>query len=175
MAVVPTVYAQTATVEQMLVRAGAAISPPALAAWMNSTMTPYVQQRAKERFRREGDNASGKWKQLSPITKDFRAIYGFPPGPINRRTGELEAYITGSPSRVTMTNIGVQMVYPGVAAGGWLEEKVKTAQAGKDDPKTDARPVLALDPSTDLMFTLRSLAEWVHLYISRGKAPRGMR
>lgn len=167
----PTVYVEAQTVQALLTRAMLGVSPPSMLAWLNASVDPYLRQRASSRFASEGDDASGKWAGLQASTLSFRAAGGFPPTPINRRTGELEAYITGSPSRTEMTMMGANLTFPGSPPSGWLATKVATAQEGKSDPATVARPVLAVS-ATDVSWTLTSMAQWIGQYIM-GKTPMG--
>lgn len=172
---VPTMMVDTSRVDALLLRAQAAYSTASMVAWLSGPMTQNVQRRAQERFLDQGEDVSGggwsPWEPLLPTTREIRASYGFGPLPINVRTGELERYITGSASKVSPTGTGAAMVYPDAAPSGWLEEKVRTAQAGKvasaSKSQTPARPVLGLS-TPDLEFALVSLGTWLVTAINGG-------
>ena len=137
------------------------LSDLALAGYLRATMEPFLQERAEDRFRMEGDDASGRWLPLSPVTRNIRQTSGFPPdSPINRRTGELEDYITQSPGAVGAAPGGIQLTYPGSTPSGPLYTKVETAQRGKPSPRTQPRPVLAVG-AYDMAFFQLSLVRYI--------------
>lgn len=155
------VVGDTVGVHHALRHLEAKLESPAMMAFMQTVIYPFITQRAVARFRNEGDEVSGKWAPLARATVNFRQSMGFPgEHPINRRTGELERYITGSPAAILPIGGGVMMKYPPQAATGSLGEKVMTAQKGKGRPSTRPRPVLALGIA-DLSFTLTSLATYI--------------
>jgi hypothetical protein len=168
-----TVITEVKSVQALLAAAHFAIGPPSMAAWLSGPMTHNIQQRAQERFLGQGEDISdggggwSNWEPLQDSTISWRASAGYGATPINVRTGELESYITGSPSNVTPTGTGASLVYPGTPASGTLATKVQTAQAGKATPQTDPRPVLGLS-SPDLEFALMSLGTWIATSISSG-------
>ena len=133
-------------VQQMLQTIDSALSPVGLAQFLHGVVGPWVKQRAADRFKTEGDDAVGKWAPLQETTVKIREAAGFGgPHPINKRTGELEAYITGG-------QVGVQ-VAPGLGVMTFpqdppktiaLKTKVETAQRGRSNPSTGPRPVLGL-------------------------------
>lgn len=126
-------------------RLDVALSPTGLTTFLDTKVDPYLRARAAARFASEGDDAVGAWQALTPTTEHFRETEGFPSShPINRRTGELEAYIIGEDALVTPMGAGANLQLPGRAATGYLAEKFKTAQQGKASPRTPARPVLGL-------------------------------
>ena len=126
-----------------------------MAAFLGAEVGPYLQRRAAARFKTEGDSASGKWAPLLPATQNIRATSpGWqvgPAHPINKRTGELEAWVTQGQWAAMSHPEGASLRYPSNAPNGELAEKVQTAQKGKSKPRTVARPVLAVD-ETDVMF-----------------------
>jgi hypothetical protein len=143
-------------------------TPQALAKFMTRTVGPYLQERARLRFRNEGDDVSGKWAPLSQTTNAFRESSGFPPDhPINQRTHRLEQYITGTRAGVAPTTDGAQLTFPAVPPDGVMAKKVATAQYGKAKPRTPARPVLGIN-ETDIAFVRLSLEEYI------GQAMRGI-
>lgn len=148
-------------VQAMLRKLDTAFDPIGLAIWMKASVDPYLRARALGRFRAEGDDASGKWEPLQASTASIRAESGFgPTHPINKRTGEMENFILNTRSSFFTTNMGVEMEFPGRQPQGELEDKIKTAQAGRDMPATTARPVLAIN-ETDLAYVLTSLAFYI--------------
>jgi hypothetical protein len=149
-------------VERMLDRLNMAVSPVALAGFMQATVGPYLQQRAKARFRSEGDDASGKWAELSTTTHSFRINAGYAPDhPINRRTGRLENYITETQVGVQATaSGGAQVTFPKNPPRGATAEKLRTAQHGRHHPRTVPRPVLAIN-ETDMGFMITALHQYI--------------
>lgn len=150
-------------VQAMLERIDTALSPTGLSAFLNVSVEPWVRSRAKARFKNEGDSAVGRWAPLRPATQEIRSSGEWPVGPtspINRRTGELEEYITGSDGMVAVFGMGAQLSYPKPSTKKSIIEKMKTAQRGRTSPGTVPRPVLGLD-ERDLTHVLTSLAFWV--------------
>jgi hypothetical protein len=133
-----------------------ALSGAGMSAFLGSNIGPWLQHRAQDRFLDEGDSASGKWAPLTPATQEVRENMGYPRShPINKRTGELEDYVTGSSWLVLPTPTGAMLTYPGggQTKKGRIRDKVRTAQKGSPSGKTPPRPVLAVD-ETDLMFLM---------------------
>ena len=133
-------------VQEMLNSIDSALSPVGLAAFLYGAVGPWVKQRAADRFTSEGDDVTGKWAPLQQTTVEIRESYGFEGAhPINRRTGELEAYITEGEVGVTAApGIGVLKFPQNPPATKSGREKLKTAQKGRTSPATVARPVLGL-------------------------------
>jgi hypothetical protein len=152
-------------VTKMLLSLEAKLSPNGLTGFLGVTVFPYLLGRAKQRFQNEGDDVVGKWAPLAPATELIRTAQGFSPAhPINKRTGELENYITqGSISSSVLQNpMGAVLTHPSAPPAGKLASKVRTAQRG--DPKfargVPARPVLGMNES-DLSFVMIELAFYV--------------
>jgi hypothetical protein len=146
-------------VERMLEVIDSSLSATGLAAFLFGSVGPWVQQRAEERFKNEGDDVSGKWAPLMPRTQEIRENYGFGGShPINKRTGQLEDYITqGQVDVVTSPGYGI-LRFPGNPPNDTgLRQKMKTAQQGRAEPNTVARPVLGLNEK-DLVAILNMLA-----------------
>jgi len=134
-------------VQEMLDTVDSALSPVGLAAFLYGAVGPWVKERAQDRFAQEGDDVSGKWAPLQASTVEIRESQGFEGAhPINRRTGELEEYITqGQVGVVTTPGFG-NLTYPqNPPATKGLKEKLSTAQKGRTSPRTVARPVLGLN------------------------------
>ena len=145
-------------VDRMLDHIEAATSPVGLELFMQTTVEPWLRERAQQRFSNEGDDVVGKWEPLQPSTEMIRSQSGYGGDhPINVRTGDLEDYITQSPALIKTLPSGSALTYPGNKAGGELLAKVETAQGGKKYPFTVPRPVLGMNEN-DLLFVLTGLA-----------------
>jgi len=152
-------------VHRMLEHLGTSLAPPAVGTWLGMTVDPWIRQRARERFRREGDDVTGPWAPLKMATQQIRSQQGYGSAhPINRRTGRLEAYITGGPNRITIHSLGATLYLPGNPPFGELKTKVETAQFGKVKPSTVARPVMGMN-ERDLLAVLTDLS----LYLAVGQ------
>lgn len=135
-------------------------SPPALAYFMHTRALNWLQRRARDRFATEGDDASGGWQLLTDATVNIREAKGFVPIRINRRTSELHNWVVNAEGAVVTSPSLTQLTWPGPAGGGELEEKMRTAQQGKSDPRTPARPVVAVN-EVDLMSILTLLGDFL--------------
>lgn len=151
-----------AGVQHMLNAIDSALSVTGLAAFLYGDVGPWVKERAQQRFESEGDDVSGKWAPLMETTVDIRERGGFEGAhPINKRTGELEAYITqGQVGVVSSPGIGVLKFPQNEPKSKGLREKMKTAQGGRAVPNTVPRPVLGLN-ERDLSEVLVMLAFFV--------------
>lgn len=147
-------------VQRMLEVLDTALNPVAIAAFLGAAVGPYLEKRAEARFADEGDDAVGQWAPLKEVTVGIREAQGYGAGPINHRSGELEEYITGSGSAIVAHSWGASLTFPGASPVGELEEKVRTAQQGKDYPATVPRPVLGIS-ETDLVYVLTALAHHI--------------
>lgn len=128
-----------------------------LTAFLGASIGPYLSQRAKQRFASEGDDVTGPWAPLKPATITIRQSQNYGSGPINRRTGELENWVVGSGWDAYPTGMGASMRFPGKPPTGELKAKVQTAQGGRVNPPTVARPVLGLNEN-DLLFLQTAFA-----------------
>jgi hypothetical protein len=144
-------------VEKALADLATLFSNEGLTAFMGTIVAPYLAKRAKERFASEGDDVVGKWFPLTPYTKNLRREQGFGEGPINRRTGELENWVTSGTFFPYPAGGGVTMRYPRDKPTGELRKKVQTAQGGKVKPRTPPRPVVGVN-EIDLGFVTSALA-----------------
>jgi hypothetical protein len=147
-------------VDLMITRLEYLLGPAGMSAFLVGQVTPYLKGRAANRFANEGDAVSGRWSALSPVTISIRTSMGYGgEHPINRRTGALERWVTGStPSLVTSPAVSV-LTYPGNPPTGKLRDKVVTAQTGQmgKSSGTVPRQVLGMD-STDYIAILGMLA-----------------
>jgi hypothetical protein len=155
------------SVEAMFRAAHVTLETVSIAAWLRGPMLEFIQERAEERFLMEG-NDDGPWKELKQATLDIRMSLGFPPGPINYRTGELERFITGQGSNISPAGDAVVMTYPSFTPTGEMGEKVATAQ-GFEAPKIPARQVLGLG-ELDVAFAQQSITSWFELSLLWGGA-----
>lgn len=145
------VSVESASVQRVLEALDTHLEPVAIAEFLGAGVTQYLQERGKRRFEEEGDDVSGKWLPLSQATQNIRSSMGYgAEHPINKRTGELEDYIIGSPGLPTTEVGGAMLNWPGQPPGNAnLKEKLQTAQQGakattKNRP-TPARPVLGVN------------------------------
>lgn len=145
-------------VERMLLALDTALNPVAIGGFLQGVVEPYLRERASSRFAQEGDDVVGKWAPLKESTQSYRTQAGYGAShPINRRTGELEEYITGSPVRQLVAPWGAALTMPGNPPAGDLKEKVSIAQIGGGEYNTIPRPVLGMNHN-DLLFVLTGLA-----------------
>ena len=146
-----------------------ALNPIAIAGFLGAEVDPYIRTRARQRFRDEGDDVSGKWAPLHEATWQWRSnIPGISPEhPINRRTGELEEYVTQSRSDVNYHGVGAVLKMPGDRPTGELKDKVTTAQAGRADPNTQPRPVIGMNERD-----LTAVMTLLFLYIAKASQRR---
>lgn len=147
-----------AEVRLRLERLDGATSPISLSAYLRDEGVPFLQERARTRFENEGDDASGPWVPLSwPTVHKWRPSLGYPPEPINVRSGSLKNFVTGDPGLHTLTSGGAKVTWPGIV-DGLLAEKLKTAQGGKKG--VPARPVVAAN-ELDFFLLMSGVAHWV--------------
>lgn len=146
-------------VQQMLDAVNSALSVVGLAQFLHGAVGPWVKQRAADRFKSEGDDVTGKWAPLADTTVAIREGMGYGgQHPINKRTGQLEDYITSG-------NVGVSsgpglavLTYPdNPPSSPSLRQKVETAQVGRTSPSTPPRPILGLN-ERDLVQVMTMLA-----------------
>lgn len=118
------------------------LSNQSLERLLHDDFAVWLQHRAEGRFGTEGDEVVGKWQPLQLATLLIRARQGFPTAPINVRTGQMKAFLTGSFGDVNPRAGGILLEWPSSRNyGTGLLEKLQTAQFGRDDPPTVARPV----------------------------------
>lgn len=157
------IFAEHKSVKYQMNKIMKAISPTGIAGFLGGPVHQNLQRRASRRFKAEGGSeVGGSWAPLRPSTMEIRQNMGFPPsGPINRRTGRLEEYITGTPPNISVGPWGGGLLFPGGRMDREILEKVGTAQAGKSDPSTPARPVLGMNHE-DMAQTLTALGYWIY-------------
>lgn len=142
------------------------LSPVGLATFMSQVVDPYLRRRAHERFASEGDDATGRWIPLKSSTVAIRTELGFPGAhPINRRTGQLERFITERPGRIGQAGAFTTLTLPDSVPSGELGKKFVAAQTGRVPGRKEhaARPVLKLS-ERDMISVVTDLA----FFIQRG-------
>lgn len=129
-----------------------------LATFLGTTVGPYLRERAEDRFAMEGDDVTGPWAPLSDVTVAIREGTGFPGAhPINRRTGELEEWVTqGNYFAYPVGPDMASLRFPGSDPSPSVKRKLDTAQRGKTSPTTPPRPVLGVNEK-DLLFVTAAL------------------
>lgn len=154
---------ETTDLERLMLRLETSLSAIGLSTFLTGAVLPWLRERAESRFTSEGDDVSGRWVPLAPSTQDIRSRGDWGVGsshPINKRTGDLEDYITRSGSTILPWSEGAILVYPDKPPGPVMETKVRTAQSGKSHPRTPARPVLGLG-ERDMVFVMQALSVFV--------------
>lgn len=147
-------------VDRLITRMEYLLGPIGMTYFLAGQVTPYLKARARNRFASEGDEMSGPWAPLSPVTASIRSALGYPSDhPINHRSGALERWVTDSAPSVLVSPVLATLTYPGSPPTGKLNEKVVTAQTGRSVKarSTVPRPVLGLD-GTDYVAILAMLA-----------------
>lgn len=145
--------------EVVLDKLSVLLEPTSLGAWLENVVNRQLQDRAKNRFTKEGDDVTGKWAPLTDATQDIRASLNYGPAhPINVRTGELKAFIEGNPGRITYDELGTTLTIPGDQPTGALNDKFMGAQQGEG--RAPARPVLSLN-SKDMAAAVTALEAYI--------------
>lgn len=139
----------------MLARMAFKLTAPAMSAWMQSAVVPYIQQRMANRFAGEGDDVVGKWSPLKMETEAIRLKHGYGGGhPINVRTGQMKNFLTGSFGNTTSAGGMTDLEFPHQGnVTGQLALKIMTAQGGSAFPPTPARPVLGMNMNDSIAIT----------------------
>lgn len=149
-----------------------ALMPYGLGNFLVAVASPYLRERAQARFHGEGDSVSGAWAPLAPYTQEDRERRGFSgSGPINKRTGELERFVTEATGETHLVFEGAELEMPG-SGGGEVQKKFQTAQQGLDPNPIPGfnpvppRPVLAMNEQDTVDIT-RLLGGWLEDELSR--------
>jgi hypothetical protein len=158
------IVGDSAGVERLLGHLHSSLSASAMTNFLNTKIGPYLQQRAKARFRGEGDDVVGGWAPLSEATMSFRRagrerqLWSVGDAhPINVRTGELENYITGGFDPAYPTTLGATLLFPHRSNKGGKKIREKMTMAQKGSERGPARPVLGVN-ERDATFVLVELA-----------------
>jgi hypothetical protein len=141
------------------------LSAEGLMTFLSTSVGPYLRERAQDRFANEGDDVTGPWAPLHPATVAIRESLPYQIGgehPINRRSGELENWVTQGNYFPYPLAGGAALQYPKGKPTGELYDKVKTAQQGKPEANTVARPVIGVNEK-DLLFVMAALAAAVEV------------
>lgn len=128
---------------RLLDKLDGALSPASLGLFLKGPILDHLKDAAAERFVMQGDKAAGKWQPLKESTKRIRVSKGFPPGPINVRTGRLREFVFTNNGQVMYDGLGTNLAWPdGPHDNGELAHSYRTAQAGSTRWGTPARPVV---------------------------------
>lgn len=155
------IHTDSKSAEAILTRLESGVSIQGMAAFLGTVVGPYLQRRASSRFAREGDDAvGGKWEPLRQSTVAIRESMGYGGShPINRRTGELERYITQGRGDVVLSSEFAQLDFPSSRIpSGELGKKLEYAQTGRAAGNIPSvpRPVLGLSEA-DFLFVQAEL------------------
>jgi len=150
-----TFYTDARMAQLMMTSIGLRLMPGPMSGFMQSAVVPYVQQRVSNRFAGQGDDVVGAWQPLAAATHQIRQSQGYPgSGPINVRTGQMRAYLTGSYGKTTSAGGMTDLEYPNPGgAVGVLMRKLMVAQVGTPSPPTPARPVLGFNMNDTVALT----------------------
>jgi len=158
------IVGDSAGVERLLKHLHSSMSAESMTHFLNTKIGPYLQERAKARFRGEGDDVVGQWAPLSEATMSFRRsgrerqLWSVGDAhPINVRTHELERYITGGFDPAYPTTMGASLLFPHRAGRGGKKIRDKINQAQQGSSKGPKRPVLGVN-ERDATFVLVELA-----------------
>lgn len=143
------------------------VSPPGLATFLNTTVDPFIRARIDARFSGEGDEVVGSWHPLTQATQAIRASQGLPPDhPINVRHGKMKHFLTQSKMDVKPSGFDAVGIHPPPTGDKEMQEKIVTAQMGRNSPRTPPRPVLGVNEN-DLLFITSELV----VYLTAGLIP----
>jgi hypothetical protein len=152
------IVVKTKDLNAQLDRIMAAVSSQVMDRFFKSDIEEWFVRRGRMRLQAEGDDASGKWRPLKASTIRLRRTKGFGPGPINRRTGQMDRWLLGGNLRGGPIGDGVEYKFPGDPPTGELLTKVARAQLG--DYRTVPRPILAIN-ETDLETVMRKYMNFI--------------
>lgn len=145
-----------------------ALNQAAIARWLGDFGPKLLQDRASDRFDTEGDTASGRWADLKPFTESTREALGYGGShPINVRTGQLRAWLTSNMGELrTAGGQTALLEWPSAPPmANELIDKLQVAQQGLQNPKTVARPVVAVD-AFDLEELMLGLRDHIFDYVT---------
>lgn len=128
-------------------------SAAGLASFLQGFAGPILRERAEERFRSEGDEASGRWKPLAASTINRRESKGYVPIKINDRQGKMREFVENAQGRVVPSRFGALYEWPGTPQNRTTGKKLKVAQQGLSAPYTVPRPVVAISAEDALMIS----------------------
>lgn len=158
------VIGDTRQVDAMLYAFEKAFRSDDLKAFLVDDVYPILQARTRTRFALEGDDVSGPWAQLRPYTVEERRRGGFgPTTPINVRTGAMRSHLIDRPPHAEAHTLGATLWFPKLGGSKSNLMKLAVAQGGSDKPKTQARPVLGVNPN-DLELILHATARYLQKY-----------
>lgn len=152
-------------VDKDIQRLSSSLSTVELWRFLDRFVGPYLQDKVDARFRREGaEPGYSKWQPLAEGTIWIRKKTGFPPGPINVRTGHLRDWVR------TYAASGDMLQMPATdAPTAEMASKFKVAQLGGHGTHgkgkitgnpAPPRPVLRFSVQNREVIK-RNLAKWV--------------
>lgn len=150
----------TGDVAEKLSKLSQGMSTPALTAGLMHVHQHFVEKTEKM-FDKEVDPYGDPWTPLSEATREIRVNLGFPPGPINTRSGRLRDYLVSSRPDILGHSDGVlSYAFP---SRGWpdsdLITRMKQANGAMKGP---ARPVVGMSAG-DIAYVLSTLGATVYL------------
>ncbi len=137
------------------------MQPQNLAAFVHTTVGPFIRRRIQQRFQSEGDDVTGKWHPLTLATQMIRAQKGYPPDhPINRRSNQMYNHLLSDPGQTRVMGPMIEFTHPTPGGNPLTLQKISTAQGGKRRPFTPPRPVLGVNEN-DMLFVTSELAAYL--------------
>lgn len=137
------------------------VQPASLAAFTQATVGPFIRRRIQQRFQGEGDDVTGKWHPLTVATQMIRATKGYAPDhPINRRSNLMMNHLVGDPGQTRVMGPIIEFTHPRPTGDGLMNQKIETAQMGRNRPRTPPRPVMGLNEN-DMLFVTSELAAYL--------------
>ena len=150
----------TGNVGEALTQLNQGLGTPSLMAAMVHIHGHFVEKTEKM-FDKEVDPNGDPWTPLSEATREIRVNLGFPPGPINTRSGRLRDYLVSSRPDILGHSDGViSYAFP---SRGWpdsdLITRMKQANGKLRGP---ARSVVGMSAG-DVAYVLSTLGATVYL------------
>lgn len=147
--------------QEILGRIATFLSPLSMEGFLDGPVDAHFHDLIADAFDDEGGRG-GPWEPLEAVTIEIRTSQGYPPGPINDRSGDMKAWLEGG-GQFTFRNGNPSLNVVDESAGtGLRREKLKVAQQGKKPGmrgETPPRPVLDYDES-DVVVVSELLVEW---------------
>jgi len=150
----------TGDAAKALAKLNQGLSTPSLMAALIHVHGHFVEKTEKM-FDKEVDPYGNPWTPLTEATREIRVNLGFPPGPINTRSGRLRDYLVSARPDILGHSDGViSYAFP---SRGWPDNdliiRMKQADGQGRGP---ARPVVGMNAG-DVGFVLSTLGASVYL------------
>jgi hypothetical protein len=136
------------------------------ALFMTTDVREYLQDRVRQRFADEGDDAVGAWLPLDPDTVAIKEKQGRSRG-TNIRTGALFEWLTEAEGRLFGAEEQVILEWPSDPPSAEVLEHFLTAQEGSEETGAPARPVLGFS-TVDFWSIMNDLNEFLVIRLSVG-------